>query len=137
MLPPPCEELTTSDPRRRATRVKPSRHQRDIFAIQNVRTQIDVPRLRFAFQEARCARKTQRRLRDVIPRLGLDPLPEFFPLLGGAVRADQHAVAARLAHGFHHQLVQILQHIAALRAIGQQVRLDVRQNGIFVRDSSG
>jgi hypothetical protein len=80
LLPPPCEEFTTSDPRRSATRVKPSGHQRDVFAIENVRAQIDVARLHFAFEESRARAKAQRGLGDIVSRLGQDPAPEVFLL---------------------------------------------------------
>ena len=67
-----------SAPQRHAR--QPARHQRHVLAIQNVRAQIDVPRLRFAIEEARRPRKTQRRLRDIVPRLGLDSSAGTLPV---------------------------------------------------------
>ncbi len=59
-----------------------------------------------------------RRLRDVVARIGLDALAELFALLGGAVRADQHAVAARFAHGLDDVFIQMRQHVLALGGLG-------------------
>ena len=59
LLPPPCDEFTTSDPSPQRHSRQASRHQRDVLAIQNVRTQIHMPRLHFSIEKARRARKTQ------------------------------------------------------------------------------
>ena len=42
LLPPPCEEFTTSDPALSATRVRAAGNDFHLLAIKNVRTQIDV-----------------------------------------------------------------------------------------------
>ena len=50
---------------------------------------------------------------------------------GRAVRADQHAVAARLAHRLDDQRVEVLEDVPPMRRIAEQVRLDVRQDRLF------
>ena len=52
LLPPPCDEFTTSDPLRSATRVNPPGTMRHLFSHQNVRPQIDVPRFHVAIDQA-------------------------------------------------------------------------------------
>jgi hypothetical protein len=42
LLPPPCEELTTSDPFRQRDARQPAGHDRHAIAEQDVRPQIDV-----------------------------------------------------------------------------------------------
>ena len=92
-----------------------------------------MPRLHFAIEEAGRARQTQRRLRDVVARLRFNSLAELFPVGCSAVRTDQHAVAAGLADGLHHQLVEMLEHIASLRTIAQQIGLHIREDRIFAQ----
>ena len=116
MLPPPCDELTTSDPLRSATRVSPPGTIVTRSPVQDVGPQVDVARLDPAVDEARRGRERQRRLGDVVARVGEDAPAELVALGGGAVRADQHAVAARLADRLDHQLVEVLEDVAARSA---------------------
>ena len=58
---------------------------------------------------------------------------ELLALLRRGVRADQHAVAAALAHRLHHQLVEIGQHVLPVLLFGQQEGFDIGQNRIFVQ----
>ena len=66
------------------------------------------------------ARESERRLRDVVARIGDDRRAKFFALLPRAVRADQHAVAAGFADGFHDQFRRCVEHMVALRVVGEQ-----------------
>ena len=72
LLPPPCDELTTSEPLRSATRVRPPGTIVHPLAVQHVGPQVDVPRLDAVVDEAGRARERQRRLRDVVARVGED-----------------------------------------------------------------
>ena len=78
-----------------------------------------MPRLHLSFEKTRGTRQAQCRLGNVISWLGLDSAAELFPLRFRAVRTDQHSVAARFAHRFHHQLVQVFEHVASLRTVGE------------------
>ena len=75
-------------------------------------------RLDAAVDVARRHRQVERRLGDVVAWVSQDALAELLTLLGRAVRADQHVIAARLADGFHHQLLQVGQHVLALPVVG-------------------
>ena len=75
-------------------------------------------RLDLAVDEARRARQIEGRLGDVVARIRNDALTELLALLGGAVRSDEHVVAARLADRFHHQLVEVGQDVLARLVVG-------------------
>ena len=111
LLPPPCDEFTTSEPLRSATRVSPPGHDRHPVAVEDVRPQVDVPGLDAAVDEARGARERQRRLGDEVARVGEDLVAEFVAFACGAVRTDQHPVAAGFADRLHDQRVQMLEHV--------------------------
>ncbi len=81
--------------------------------------------------------KVERGLGDVVARIGLDAGGELFALLRSGVRADEHAVAAAFANGFDHELVEIGEDVLALLVLGQQESLDVVDDRIFARGSSG
>ena len=70
-------------------------------------------------------------MRDVVARLGFDQAAEFFALIDGAVRTDQHAVAARFTDCFDHHLVQIFEDVITLRLLSQDESFHIRQNRIF------
>ena len=80
LLPPPCDELTTSDPLRSATRVRPPGTMVTPVAVQDVGPQIDVARLDPSVDEAGRPRQRERRLGDVVARVGLDLAPELLAL---------------------------------------------------------
>ncbi len=63
------------------------------------------------------ARKLQRRLRNIVPRMRLDPSLEFFPLLLCALRPNQHPIPAGFPDRLHHQLVQVVESVLPLRGI--------------------
>ncbi len=88
-------------------------------------------RLQHVVNETGRAGKCDRRLGDVISRIGKNTFPEFPLLLTGAVRPDQHAVAARFSYCLHHQFVEIGQHVIALLRLGQQEGLQVVEHRIF------
>ena len=114
LLPPPCDELTTSEPRRSATRVSPPGTTVNESPHSTYGPQVDVPRRDPVVDEVRRARERQRRLGDVVARLGLDAPAELLALFGRAVRPDQHAVAARLSNRLHDELVEVLEHVRAI-----------------------
>src|ERR1700722_1427935 len=96
--------------------------------------------LHFAIEKTWSARKPESRLCDVVARLSFDFLAELLPLLLRAVWADQHAVAAGLAHRFNDQLIHMFKHVAALRFVAEQIGLHVREDGVFsqvVMDDGG
>ncbi len=80
LLPPPCDEFTTSDPLRSATRVSPPGTIDTLVAEQHVRPKVDVPRLDAAVDEARRVRQRQRRLGDEVARVGKDLRAELLAL---------------------------------------------------------
>ena len=110
-MPPPWLELTTSDPSVSATRVSPpGTILHAVGARQHEGPQIDVARRNAAVERGRAGRQRQRRLGDVIGRIGLQLGGEHFALRGAGVRADQHAVAARAVDLLDHQLVEPFEH---------------------------
>ena len=109
MLPPPWLELTTSEPLRRATRVRPPGNDARLFAAENIRAQVDVSTLGSPVAIGGRAGQEHDRLRDVSSRVRQNRRPEFLKLLFGGVRANDHSVAAAFVGRFHHQLVQIFQ----------------------------
>ena len=68
LLPPPCEELTTSEPSRSATRVRPPGTIADRVAVEDERPQVDVARLEARRRRRSGARERDHRLRDVVAR---------------------------------------------------------------------
>src|SRR5262245_33691370 len=73
----------------------------NVFAIENVRAQIDMPPSKLLIDNHRRAGKSQGGLRYVVARIGLNPAREFAALILHAVRADQHTIAAGLVDCFH------------------------------------
>ena len=82
-----------------------------VRARQHERPQVHVARRNAALERRRAGRKRERRLGDVIGRIGLDLGGEFLALRGGRMRADQHAVAARAVDLLDDQLVEPLDHV--------------------------
>ena len=112
MLPPPCDELTTSEPGRSAVRVRPPGTMRvRVGAGEDERPQVDVAPAQLAVDEGRVPRERDRRLRDVVARLGEDQAPELLALLRGRRGADQHPVAARLVDRLHDELLEVVEHV--------------------------
>ena len=108
LLPPPCDEFTTSEPLRSATRVSPPGTIVTLIAVEHVGPQVDVARLdrRLPTKQAArdsasvgCAMKLRGSARI--------RLAELLALRRGAVRADQHAVAAGFADGLHDEAVEV------------------------------
>ena len=67
-VPPPCEEFTTSEPSRSATRVRPPGTIIDVLARQHEGTQVDVRGRDALLDESRAGGQRQRRLRDELAR---------------------------------------------------------------------
>jgi len=70
------------------------------------------------------------RLGDVVARIA-GSRGGILTLRARAVRPDQHAVAARFAHGFDDQPIQVVHDVRALLFVPQHIRLNVVQHGIF------
>ena len=127
LLPPPCDEFTTSDPLRSATRVRPpgtivTRSPHRMYGRRSTWRACDP-----VFDEAGRPRQRQRGLRDVVSRVGFDPVPEVLALGRGALRADQHPVAPGFADRLHHDLVEVIEHVRAILVAVQQPGVDVRR----------
>ncbi len=90
-----------------------------------------MPGLEIIGDQAGRAAKTDRGLRDVVARVGLDLFSELGALLRGRLRADQHAIPTGLAHGFYHQRFEVGENVVPLLVDVAQVRFDVVQEGIF------
>ena len=59
LLPPPCDELTTSEPLLQGHARQAARQHVDVFAVQDVRPQIDVPALEVVADDRRDAGQRQ------------------------------------------------------------------------------
>ena len=84
--PPPCDELTTSDPFRRATRVRPP-GVTTVFSPQDVGPQVDVAPLKAVVAPRRGAGKHDGLLCDKIARVCGNLCPKVCDLLFGRSRA--------------------------------------------------
>ena len=69
--------------------------------------------------EGRAGRQRQRRLRDVVGRVGEDARAEGLDLLLRGGRADQHAVAAGALDLFHDELGQVVHHLGEVLGLLQ------------------
>ena len=78
-------------------------------------------------------RERDDRLRDELARLRADRVGELGAFRGGAVRADQHAVAARRGRALHDEPFEVREHVRALRVVGAVERLDVRQHRLLAQ----
>ena len=133
LLPPPCDEFTTSEPLRSATRVSPPgrrrcRRRRGCTAAGR-----------------RAGPRGDRRpasARATAPasagRCSCAGWPRSSPANASRsaavdVRADQHAVAAGLVGRLDHQLVQVLQHVLPLRIAPAQEGRHVGEDRVFAQ----
>ena len=120
LLPPPCDELTTSEPGRER---RPREAARDdagrVGAGEDERAQVDVAPAQLAVDERRVARERDRGLGDVVARLGEDQAAELLALLRGRGGADQHPVAARLVDRLDDQLLEVVEHVREVVGIGR------------------
>ena len=116
LLPPPCDELTTSEPGRSAARVRPPGTSEIRVAVQDERPQVDVRRPELVRVD-RLAAERDRRLGDELPRVGLDA-GVGTPRRSAArrARADQHPVAAARVDRLDDELVEMLEDVATGRA---------------------
>src|SRR5258706_4187477 len=104
----------------------------NFLAVKNIGPEIDVTGLNGSVHKTWGGRKIDGRLRDVVSRLRADLVSKFRALLFRAMRANQHAVAARLAHCFHYVLIQSLADVVPLPRIGHQQRFDAFKYWILV-----
>ena len=112
LLPPPCDELTTSEP-------GPERRPREaagddagrVGAGEHERAQVDVAAAQLAVDEGRVPRERDRGLGDVVARLGDDQAPELVALLRRRRGADQHPVAAGLVDRLDDELLEVVEDV--------------------------
>src|SRR5258706_1687811 len=109
--------------------------RRDVHlgAGENKGPQVLMRRSQRAAVEHRLHRQGHHRLRDVRARAGLDPALELLPFLPRRDRPDEHPVAARAVDRLHDQLVQVLEHMAALALVRAEERGDVGEDGVLVQ----
>ena len=100
-------------PERRAR--QPARDDaRRVGARQHEGAQVDVAATQLAVDERRVPRERDRRLRDVVARIGDDQPTELVALGRGRRRSDQHPVAARLVDRLDDELLEMVEHVRAL-----------------------
>ncbi len=131
LVPPPCDELTTSEPSRSATRVRPPGTRLTVLPDSTYGPQVDVPRREPAFDERRAGRKRQRRLGDVLVGRREDPLAERFELGRGRGRADQHAVAAGAVGFLDDELRQMREHVIAILLAMQEIGRNIGEHRLL------
>src|SRR5882762_3017734 len=103
LLPPPCEELTTSEPARSATRVRPP-GMIVTFSPYRMKGRRSTCRPCMRSSQKAGARERDDRLRDVIARILPDLFPKAFAFRLRRLRADEHSVTATFVHGLNHEL---------------------------------
>ncbi len=131
LVPPPCEELTTSEPCLQRDAGQPARHHLHRLAREHERAQVDVARRDAALDEGRAGRERERRLRDVALGVGLDRGAERLDLGRGRRRADQHAVAARAVHFLDDQLAQMGEDVGEVVGVAADVGRHVVQDRLL------
>ncbi len=102
-----------------------------MLAVQDEGAQVDMAWLDAAVDEGRRGGELDGRLGDVILRIGSDLLREILAFLLRCVRADQHAVAAALAHRLHHEFVEIGEHMGERFLLAAQIGLDIVEDRLF------
>ena len=105
--PPPCEEFTTSEPARSATRVRPPGSTQVSRPVTANGRRSTCRGCDAVVAQRRADRQLDHRLADVVGRIGLEPGAELVQFDLAGVRADQQAIAAGLRHRLHHQFVQM------------------------------
>jgi hypothetical protein len=132
LVPPPCDELTTSEPSFSATRVRPPGTICTVLP-DSTRAQVDVARRDAAFHKGGAARQAQRGLGDVAAGVGQHGLAEVLDLGLGGSRAHQHAVAAGAVHLLDHQVLEVGQHVLQVVGVAAHVGGHVVQDGLFAQ----
>ena len=121
--PPPCDEFTTSEPApQRDARQAAGQHP-GIAPGDREGTQVDVARFHAVIAQRRTDREPDHRLADVVRGIGLEPVAELVEFGLACVRADQQAIATRLGHRLHHQLVQMIASVYASPSGSAQIRV--------------
>ena len=78
------------------------------------------------------ARERNRRLRDVVARLGLDLFAERLNLVLGRLRANQHAVAAGFVRGLDDEFFHVFQNVFFVGFFVREVGVHVRNDRILI-----
>src|SRR5487761_1469712 len=93
---------------------QPARGHVNLGTGEHERAQVLVRAPQAAAIEDRLYGKGDHGLRDEASRTRSDSPRELFSLFPCGLRPDQHPVAARLVDGFHDQVLQVFEHIAAV-----------------------
>ena len=132
LLPPPCEELTTSEPFTQRNARQAAGRDVGLWPAEDEWTQIDMTRLDAVADESRHGGQRYHRLRDEIARRGLQLRGELIALALARRRPHEHSVAAGAVDGLDHQRIQMMQeHARAVRARAAP-RRNVREYRILV-----
>ncbi len=129
LVPPPWLELTTREPLRSATRVRPPGARRMRIAEQHERTQIEMARRDALVGDGRTGRERERRLGDVVAGLCGELLGEGFALLLRRGRPDEHAVAAGAVHLLDDQRRDVVEDVGEVVGAAAVVGLDILEDG--------
>ena len=92
-----------------------------------------MPGLQLITDKTWSAREIERRLSDIVARIGLNLAGEFLPLLRCRLRPYQHSVPTALADCLYNQLIQIGQYMLPIFRVGHQECLDVGKDGILAQ----
>jgi hypothetical protein len=126
--PPPCDELTTSEPSRRATRVSPPGNTQVVAPVIAKGRQIDVTRLHSAIDQGRRDRQIDAGLAHIVRRVGEEFRPALCELRPAGLRPDRDAIAARFADRLDHQLIEMVERIAQAFRLAADVGLDIGEH---------
>mmetsp|Transcript_59385 Transcript_59385/g.140239 ORF Transcript_59385/g.140239 Transcript_59385/m.140239 type:complete len:469 (+) Transcript_59385:1183-2589(+) len=110
---------------------QPARHHAHARPAQHKGSQVDVTRRHAALDKGRAGGQRQRRLCDVVARVGQQPGAEVLDLGCRGRRAHQHAVAARAVHLLHHQLGQMRQRVGQVVLLAADIGRHVLQDGLL------
>ena len=131
--PPPCEEFTTSEPARSATRVRPPGSTQVSRPVTANGRRSMCRAFTPSSHSVGLTDSLHHRLADVVGRIGLEPVAELLQFGLAGVRADQQPVAAGLRHRLHHQFVQMIECIRQPVRLGADARIDIRQDRVLAQ----
>ncbi len=131
LVPPPCDELTTSEPSRSATRVSPPGTRLTVLPDSTYGR-------RSTWRGARPDSTNVGQVDSASVGCAMyfsgrreDPLAERFALGGGRRRPDQHAVAAGAVRLLDDQLGEMVEHVVAILLPVQQVGRHVGEDRLL------
>ena len=129
LVPPPCEELTTSDPSRRGDAGEAAGDDADIATGQNEGAQVDVAGCEVVVGKGWARGQGERGLRDVPLRVRDDPLTKEvdFGLSGGG--ADEHSVTAGAVDFFDHELGEVGEDVVLVLRPAQHPGVHIADDG--------